>query len=102
METTFYILLNIKTNGGFESYGRFNIGNDREVAYALFKELKGKDAIEEKDVLCIELMETVYNLPVNIMMKSCTLNELTGNCRLITKELFNRMNLNGGNSIYSC
>lgn len=91
METNFYILLSIKAKDGFESYGRFNVGNDREAAYAIFKELKGKDSIKEQDVLCMELMETVENLPVNIKMKSCTLNELTYNCRLITKELFNRM-----------
>lgn len=89
METTFYILLHIRTADGFENYGRFNIGNDREAAYTLFKQLKGRDDVNDKDILYLELMETADALPLNIKIKSCTLNELTQNCRIITKEIFN-------------
>jgi hypothetical protein len=43
----------------------------------------------------MELMETVNDLPLNIKMISCSLDELTENCRLITKETFNIINLGG-------
>jgi flagellar motor switch protein FliM len=88
METTFYIILNIITPNGLQSYARFYIGNDRNMAYQLFSQLKGSADINEKNILYLELMETVENLPVNIRMISCSLNELADNCRMITKEIF--------------
>jgi hypothetical protein len=97
MQATFYILLNIKTPNGFECFGRFKIGNNRQAAYAVFQKLKGSYTIDEKSILCMELMETVDDLPLNIKMISCSLDELTENCRLITKETFNIINL-GANS----
>jgi hypothetical protein len=88
MNTTFYILLSIKTPEGLENFGRFYIGNDRERAYELFGTLKGKDDIGDSDLLYLELMETVDNLPVNLKMKSCVLAEVGENCSLITREVF--------------
>jgi hypothetical protein len=99
MQTTFYILLNIKTPNGFECFGRFNIGNNRQAAYAVFQKLKGSYTIDEKSILCMELMETVNDLPLNIKMISCSLDELTENCRLITKETFNIINLGGKTNV---
>ena len=88
MPTTFYILISIKTPGGLENYGRFFIGNDRQAAYDLFSKLQGSDEVQERNMLYLELMETVNNLPVNMKMKSCSLRELAENCALITKEVF--------------
>jgi hypothetical protein len=88
METTFYIILNIITPNGLQSYGRFYIGNDRDMAYQLFSQLKGSSDVNEKNILYLELMETVENLPVNIRMISCSLHELADNCRIITREVF--------------
>lgn len=96
MDTTFYIVLNIKTAGGFESYGRFFIGNDRDAANTLFSMLKGTDTISEKDVLHMDLMETRNGLPVNIRVINCSLEELTANCRTISKEVFRLVNLEAG------
>lgn len=92
MKTTFFILFSIKTAAGLENYGRFYIGNDRQEAYELFVKLKGNTEVHESNVLYVELMETVDNLPVNIKMKSCTLWELGENCALITKEVFKLRN----------
>ena len=76
-----------------ESIGKFYIGDNRNYAYALFGKLKGADDISEKDVLFLDFMETVDSLPYNLKMKSCTLNELAENCKIITKELFKLNNL---------
>jgi len=92
-QTTFYILLSLKTIDGFESFGKFVIGNNRSFAYSLFKKLKGSSEANEKSVLTIELMETVNELPLNLKIISCTLEELTENCKLITKEMFKATNL---------
>lgn len=93
MNTIFYILLHIHTPTGLESFGRFYIGNDRAAAYSLFHSLKGNPTVEEKAILLAELMETRDGLPVNIKMLACTLDELTENCRIITKEIFRINNL---------
>ncbi len=92
-ETAFYILLNIKTCNGLESFGKFYIGNNRAFAYSLFKKLKGNSEADENSLLTIELMETVNKLPINLKILSCTLEELTQNCKLITKEMFKAANL---------
>lgn len=95
MQTKFYIICHLTTPAGPEAYGRFEIGNDRKTAYQLFARLKGDKEVKEYNMLCLELMETVNELPVNINVLSCTLDQLTENFRLITKEIFNQRNLSG-------
>jgi len=98
MKTDFHIVLNIKTAEGFESYGRFLIGNDLKFAYNLFSNLKGNEGIKEDDPLQLDLVETKDGLPVSIKVISCTLKELATNCKIITKEVFKRLNLEEMNS----
>ncbi|MEO8769959.1 MAG: hypothetical protein ABI402_07735 [Ferruginibacter sp.] len=92
-ETTFYIGINIKTPDGFDSIGKFYIGNNREAAYALFKQLEGNKDMSESSMLTMELLETVGTLPLNLQLISCSLEKLGCNCRLITKEVFKLRNL---------
>jgi hypothetical protein len=91
--TTFYILIYINTANGYQSIGKFFIGDNREIAEALFNQLQGDTAVDDKTMLTIELMETMNDLPINLHIKSCTLKELADNCCLITKELFKSINL---------
>ncbi|HEV8504457.1 MAG TPA: hypothetical protein VGQ53_03625 [Chitinophagaceae bacterium] len=98
METTFSIEFSMKTREGLESFATFSVGNKREKAYAIFNQLKGEPDVTEKDILFIDLIETAAGLPVNLKMISCTLNQLTKNCRIITRELFKLKNIEGGGS----
>lgn len=93
MKNTFYIVLNMKTTSGFDEYGRFCIGNDRDFAYDLFAQLQGSQTLREEDVLHLDLRETTAGLPFNIRVINCTLAELGENCKVITREIFKRMNL---------
>ena len=88
METSFYILISMKTGDAIEIFGRFDIGNRRQFAHRVFKTLRGSSDLDEKNVLFFELMETKGQLPQNIKIISCTLDELAENCRIITKEIF--------------
>ena len=88
METAFYILIYIKTVKGFESFGRFYIGDNEELAYQLFKKLNGNEELVGECILQIDLMETKNSLPVNIKVIGCTLEQLAENCKIITKEVF--------------
>ena len=88
MKAQFYITLTLKTSKGLESFAKFSIGNDRDHAFAIFKQLKGIHEVSEKNILYIDFMETKEGLPVNLDVMTCTLNQLAENCRIITKELF--------------
>ena len=91
--TTFYAILSIKTPDGFENFGRFNLGNSRKAATAIFQQLKGSSDVNYKTMLAVEFIETVNGLPVNLHMLDCTLDELAYNCKIITKETFKLHNL---------
>ena len=92
MTTQFYIVLNVKTSKGFESFGRFFIGNNRERAYDVFLQMKGTE-VDEENVLYLDFIETVDGLPLNLKMITCTLSQLAENCKIITKEIFKLLNL---------
>lgn len=93
MQTHFCIKLNLKTSNGYETFGKFFLGEERKHAYAIFSKLKGSDKVDEGDVLSLELCELRNELPVNIQIISCTLEELAENCRTITREIFKLHNL---------
>jgi hypothetical protein len=93
MATTFYIELNMKTTTGFERFGCLDLGEDREFAARLFSQLEGLPAAGDRGVLHMDLVEKHRGLPVNMQVISCTMEELCRNVRIITRELFKRINL---------
>ena len=88
MDTQFYITCSFKTSADYTPFAKFFIGNNREIAYAIFKKLNGSDEVNEMNVLYLDFMETWEGLPKNLKVKSCTLQQLSENCSIITKELF--------------
>ena len=78
----------MKTPMGFESFARFYIGNQGETALHLFGKLKGTTDKMDDRILQMDLMETRNNLPVNLKVLGCTLEEMAENCKVITKEAF--------------
>jgi len=92
-ENTFYAVLSIRTADGFENFGKFNLGNNKEAASNIFRQLKGSSDVDEEAMLTINLMETINDLPVNVHILACTLDELADNCKIITKERFKITNL---------
>ena len=90
---TFYILISIRTREGFESFGKYNLGNNRKTATAIFRQMKGNPDVDLKTMLMMELEETVNGLPVNLQMVGCTLDELAYNTKIIVKETFKLVNL---------
>jgi hypothetical protein len=83
----------MKTCEGYECFGKFFIGDDRKIATTLFKQLKGSDDADERTVLTMELMETFNDLPLNLHIITCTLEQLAANTSIITKELFRSHNI---------
>jgi hypothetical protein len=93
MDTQFCLVITLKTPGGTENIAHFHLGADRKKAVAIFQKLKGTTDINENNVLSIEFRETKEDLPVNLKMISCTLEQIAENCRLVTKELFKNYNV---------
>jgi hypothetical protein len=93
MDTLFCLVITLKTPGGTENIAHFHLGADRKKAIAIFQKLKGTTDINENNVLSIEFRETKEDLPVNLKMISCTLEQIAENCRLVTKELFKNYNV---------
>ena len=91
--TDFHINVNIKTADGFENYGKFFIGRNRNAAEKVFSKFYGTKKVNSKSILTMEFVETNRNLPLNIDVISCTLEELTKNIQIITKEVFKLLNL---------
>ena len=89
MKTQFYILLSLKTPAGFENYGQYFLGFDREAAYSLFDSLTGDPEHDNHDLLHVDLMETVEELPLKIKTIGCTLDQLASNCKLIARDILN-------------
>ncbi|TMI65931.1 MAG: hypothetical protein E6H07_08505 [Bacteroidetes bacterium] len=92
-ENIFYVVLNIRTAEGFENFGKFNLGNDREAAVNVFRQFKGSAIMDDNSMLTIDFMETINELPVNVQIMACTLDELADNCKIIAKETFKIFNL---------
>lgn len=93
MQPTFHINVSIQTLEGPSPFGKFELGNDREAVHTLFSRLKGSEEVNDKDMLYLELIETVNGLPVNIKVLTCSLQELASNTMLITQEVFRLANL---------
>jgi len=92
-ENVFNALLSMRTADGFESFARFNLGNDRKAARKIFSQLQGDPVVDEKTILTIDLVETVNDLPVNLNILGCTLEQMSYNCKIMVKERFKLLNL---------
>jgi hypothetical protein len=88
MGTQFYIVLSVKTIAGPECFGKFFIGNKRSQAMTVFQSLKGDRVIDNRHKLLIEVMECAGDLPLNIDMVGCTLEQFGENCKIIAREAF--------------
>ena len=93
MKTQFHLILNLRTTRGYESFGRFALGSNRKAAYTLFEQLKGNTEVTEGSPLSLDLVEENEGLPLNLKMRTCTLEELSENVKTITCETFKRCNL---------
>ena len=93
MENLFQISMHIKTPGGFETYGRFDLGSDKEQATTIVGQLRGTDDIAEHSILYMDFTEVRNGIPLPLRIMHCTLDEITYNVRIITREAFKNLSL---------
>ncbi|MCF2446641.1 hypothetical protein L0657_21975 [Dyadobacter sp. CY345] len=93
METTYQIVVQMKALNGILEIGRFLLSTDKEFAFETFNSLKGKTKLPETQVLRLSLLETT-GLSGNIIgILGCNLDELSENCKIITRDAFKFFNL---------
>lgn len=95
METKYYIDLHIKTPTGFETYGTFHLGYNREKATAIFSQLKGTDEVSKTSILHMDFTEMTDGIPLPIRILHCTIEDIAFNTRIITRDVFKNLALEG-------
>ncbi len=93
METNFQISLHIKTPAGFETYGNFDLGSNREQAMAIAAQFKGTDNISANSILYMDFTEVQNGIPLPVRIMHCTLDDITYNIRIITRDIFKNLSL---------
>jgi len=88
MKTLFQISLHIKTPSGFETYGTFDLGHDREQATEIFSQLKGTPDIDPGSVLYMDFSAIQNGIPIPMEILHCTLEDIAFNARIITRDVF--------------
>lgn len=93
MENFFYITLNIRTVAGIDSYAYYYLGNNKEKAEAIFKQLKGSELLTPDTILTMDFTQMRDGIPFPLTMLGCTVEEVAFNTRIITREIFKNLNL---------
>jgi hypothetical protein len=96
MESVFYVSLHIKTLSGFETYGTFELGDDREEASMIFSQLKGNENVTEKSILHMDFTEVQNGIPLPLKILHCTLDDVAANTKIITRDVFKNKGLKAG------
>ncbi|MDF2382020.1 hypothetical protein JMG10_11120 [Nostoc ellipsosporum NOK] len=94
MSTEFFISLTLLTPEGPQSFARFTLGGNQKYATGIFNALQGTSESDSPTLLQLEFTELSNGLPVNIKLKDCTLDQLSWNCKYLTKEAFKRAGMN--------
>ena len=93
MESTFSIVLNLRTAKGFARFGQIELGTDKASVEAVYKTLEGREPEGDEGFLHIDLVETRNGLPVSLRVLVCTADELGRNVTLISRQVFRWKNL---------
>lgn len=98
MKKDFKILISLRTPSGFNTCAEYFLGSDKEFAESVFGGLTGRQDINNNAVLHLDLLESIDDVPARIKTVSCTLGELSVNCRHIIRELFRLYAIEGINA----
>ena len=95
MSHEYRIVVHLKTLRGFETFGEFFLGTNKQEANRFFRTLKGTAVQEQEGILMMELRTIYRGLPIDVEMRSCSLEELGENCKSIAKYVFTQNRLVG-------
>jgi len=85
----------MKTLKGVETYGCFNLGVDEGFAASLYASLQGNEEVLPDSVITIDLVRREKGLLFPLGLKHSNYEQLAENVKIITRELFKKLNLEG-------
>lgn len=89
MDTTYNIVISIRTLHGMLEIGTFFLGTDVDFAQRVFDGLQGASILEDDALIRIDLEKKESDiLPARLVSISCTLDEYAENCKVITRDIF--------------
>jgi len=87
--------LNMKTLKGIEAYGCFKLGDDEDFAVSLYKSIQGNEEVLPDSIITVDLVKRENGLLFPLGIRHCNDQELAENLKIITRELFKKLNLEG-------
>lgn len=93
MEPEYEISLNMKTLKGMEVYGCFKLGRNEDFADSVYDSLLGDEEILPDSIITIDLVRRENGLLFPLAMRHCNYEQLAENVKIITRELFKKVNL---------
>lgn len=78
-----------------ETYGFFSVGKDEGFARSVFGMLQGEDVVFPSSVITVDLIKRDAGVPFPLGLLHCSYEQLACNVKVITKELFKQLNLEG-------
>jgi len=85
----------MKTLKGIETYGCFKLGSDEGFAISLYASLQGDDELLPDSVITFDLAKRENGMLFPAGMRHCSYEQLAENVKIITRELFKKLNLDG-------
>lgn len=95
MKTYYTISVNMRTPCGFESHANFHVGSGKQRAYEIFGLMKGSENLTEGTVLTMDISSITDGIPLPLKMLGCTIEEVNYNTKIIMREIFKTINLDG-------
>lgn len=92
MQPAYYITVWVKAQDDYDQIARVCLGNDRAFAVSLFQGLRCSKQIRNSELLQLDLVESISEVPVTIDIIACTLEQYAYNSRLLAMELLKRHN----------
>lgn len=78
-----------------ETYGCFLLGDNESFARSVFGLMQGEDLVFPSAVITIDLIKRENGVPFPLGLRHSSYDQLGYNVKLITKELFKQLNLEG-------
>ena len=95
MGSRYYITVWVKARDDYEQIARVCLGADKAFAAGLFQQLRGNKEVRNSELLQLDLVEDISDIPVTIDIIACTLEQYAHNSRLLATELLKFHNTPG-------
>ena len=83
----------MKSLKGIETYGCFKLGACEVFAVSLYESLLGDEAVLPDSIITIDLAKRERGLLFPLGIRHCSYEQLAENVKIITRELFKKLNL---------